>query len=130
MRGGVSYIAKRCSKANNKYMTDYVSSEESIFTIYLDANNFYGWAISVPYGRFKWWSQKEIKNFHVNSISENSLDECILEVYLEYSDELHDVHNDYPLASEKLDICNGMLSSYCSKIINKYGIKVGGVNNM
>ena len=35
MRGGISYIPKRYSEANNKYMTDYDSSEESKFIIYL-----------------------------------------------------------------------------------------------
>ena len=34
IRGGISCIAKRYSKANNKYMTDYDSSEESKFLIY------------------------------------------------------------------------------------------------
>ena len=132
MRGGISYIVKRCSKVNNKYMTDYDSSEERIFIIYLDVSTLYGLAISIylPYGRFKWWSKKEIKNFHVNSVSENSLDGYVSEVYLEYSDEWHDVHNNYPLAPEKLDISNGMLSNYCSKIIDKYRIKVGGVNKL
>ena len=52
MRGGISCIAKRYSKANNKDMTDYDSSEENIFIIYLDANNLYGWAMRkyLPYG--------------------------------------------------------------------------------
>ena len=56
MRGGISYIAKRYSKVNNKYMTDCGSSEESIYIIYLDANNLYVWGISqyLPYGGFKW----------------------------------------------------------------------------
>ena len=56
MRGGISYIAKRYSKANNKHMTDYDSREESIYIIYLEANNLYGWAMSqyLPYGGFKW----------------------------------------------------------------------------
>ena len=56
IRGGISYIAKRQSKANNKYIKDYGSSEESIFNFYLDANNLCGWAMSkyFPYGRFKW----------------------------------------------------------------------------
>ena len=39
MRGGISYIAKRYSKANNKYKTDYDSSEESKFITYFDGNN-------------------------------------------------------------------------------------------
>ena len=52
MRGGISYIAKRHSKANNKYMRSYDSNEESVYIICLDANNLYGWTIIqyLPYG--------------------------------------------------------------------------------
>ena len=55
MKGGISYIAKRYSKANNKYMAGYDSSEESIYITYLDANNLYGWGMSqyIPYCGFK-----------------------------------------------------------------------------
>ena len=55
MRGGISYIAKRHSKANNKCMKDYDSNKETVFIIYLDANNFYGWAMTqyLPYTGFK-----------------------------------------------------------------------------
>ena len=51
MRGGISYIAKRHSKANNKYMKCYDSSKESKYITYLDANDLYGWAMSqyLPY---------------------------------------------------------------------------------
>ena len=42
MRGGISYIAKSYSEANNKCMKCYDSSEESKFIMYLDANNLYG----------------------------------------------------------------------------------------
>ena len=48
----------------------------------------------------------------------------------EYSDELHELHNDYPLAREKLEISQNMLSNYCSSIVNEYGIKIGGVNKL
>ena len=41
-RGGVSYIAKRYAKANNKYMNDYDPQKSSIFITYLDKNNLYG----------------------------------------------------------------------------------------
>ena len=43
---------------------------------------------------------------------------------------MHDLHNDYPLAPEKLKISNDILSKYCSDIAKKYGIKVGGVNKL
>ena len=54
--GGISYIAKRYAKANNKYMHDYDSNKQSTFITYLDNNNLYGWAMSVylPYGEFEW----------------------------------------------------------------------------
>ena len=41
MNGGICYIAKRYSKANNKYLKSYDSSEESQFIMYLDASKLY-----------------------------------------------------------------------------------------
>ena len=132
MRGGISYIAKRYSKANNKYMESYDSSKKSKYITYLDANNLYGWAMIqyLPYGRFKWLNQKEISDFCLNFVSENSSTGYILEVDREYPSELHDMHNDYPLAPEKLEINQNMLPKYCFNIVNKYGIEIGGVNKL
>ena len=45
-RGGVSYIAKRYAKANNKFTCDYDSNKQSTFITYLNKNNLYGWAMS------------------------------------------------------------------------------------
>ena len=47
LRGGISYIAKRYAKANNKYMNDYDPKRPSTFISYLDMNNFYRWAMSI-----------------------------------------------------------------------------------
>ena len=46
IRGSISYIAKRHSKANNKYVECDDSSKESKCITYLDPNNLYGWAVS------------------------------------------------------------------------------------
>ena len=53
-----------------------------------------------------------------------------LEVDLEYPNELHELHNHYPLAPEKLAVSNNMLSNYCKKIADKYDIKVGDVKKL
>ena len=42
LRGGLSYIAKRYAKANNKYMNDCDPKKLSTFISYLDMNNSYG----------------------------------------------------------------------------------------
>ena len=82
----------------------------------------------LSYGGFKWL--KNVDNFDVNSISENSSIGYILEVDLEYPDQLHVLHNDYPLAPEKLAIPYDMLSDYCKKIADEYGIKIGDVKKL
>ena len=64
------------------------------------------------------------------SISEKSLIGYLLEVGFEYPDELHKLHNDYPLAPEKLAVFSDMLSNYCKKIADKYEIKVGDVKKL
>ena len=70
MRGSISYIAKR----HSKYIKCYDSSKERKYIVYLDANSLYGLAICqyLPYSRFKWLDQKEITDFCLNSVSENS----------------------------------------------------------
>ena len=45
LRGGISYIAKRYSETNNKYMKNYNPKKPSKYILYLDVNNFYGWAM-------------------------------------------------------------------------------------
>ena len=65
MRGGISYIPKRHSKANNKYMKSHDSRAESITIKYWDANNLYGWAMSqpLPCEEFKWLDRKKLMTF-------------------------------------------------------------------
>ena len=129
MRGGISYIANRYGKANNKYMKNYNPEEVSKHIMYLDANNLYGWAMSqhLPTGGFKWLMEEEVNLFKYNDESEKGL---ILEVDLEYPEELHDLHNDYPLASEKIKVTEGMLSPYCREIAEKFGVKIGLVEKL
>ena len=93
-------------------------------------NKFYGWAIigHLPYGGFK--SLKIVDDFDVNSASENSPTGYILEVDLEYSDELHLFHNDCPFTPEKLASLYEMLSEYCKKVADRHEIKVGDVKKL
>ena len=101
--------------------------------MYWDANNLYGWAMGcnyLPYGGFKWLSKEETDNFDLDSIKNNNKNGYILEVDLEYSKELHDVHNDYPLCPEHISVNYGMLSNYCKDIVDKFNIKVGGVRKL
>ena len=93
-------------------------------------NSLYGWRLSeyLPYGEFKWL--KNADGFDVNSISEEIPIVYFLEIYLEYPDELHELHNDYPLAQEKLAVSSDMLSKYCKEIADKYEIKVSDVKKL
>ena len=114
LKRGISYISKIYSEGNAKYMKNYDSAKKSKCIINLDANNLYGWKMIqyLPYGEFKW--VKNVENFDVNLISKNSSYGYILEVDIEYPDELHNLHKNYLLAPEKLEITYDM-SDYCKK---------------
>ena len=100
LRGGTSYISKRYSKTNNKYLNDYDPKKPSTFITHLDMNNLYRWEMSeyLPYKGFKWL--KKFDKFDTMSISDKIPIGYILEVDLKYPDESHELHNDFPLAPE------------------------------
>ena len=127
-RGGVSYISNIYSKASNKYLKSYILKQESKHVIYLDGNNLYGYAVSkiFPAIEFKWIDPKE---FDLNKYTSNRLKGCILEVDLEYPKELRELHNDYPLAPDQIEIKRGMLFDYQLKIADLYNIPIGNVKN-
>ena len=79
------------------------------------------------YCEFEWL--ENIDNFDIMSLNEKSPTGYFLEVDLEYPEELHELHNDLPLASEKLTVSNNMLSKYCKKS-DKYEIKIGNVEKL
>ena len=101
VRGGISYVTKRYSKANNKYMKDYDNTKETSYIMYFDENNLCGSAMTeyLPYG-----------GFDLSSIRKDSSEGYILEVDLEYPIELHDYFDDYPPAPEKFKVTNDMIS--------------------
>ena len=122
LRGGISYIAHRHAEANNKYMKNFDPVKLISYIMYLDANNLYGWAMSqpLPYRNFRWVESN-------NVIPKRKGVGHIYEVDLEYPEELHDLHNDYPCAPEKIKVTDDMLSDYCREIKDKFKIRSGNV---
>ena len=113
-------------------MKEYDEKASSKYIMYLDANNLYGWAMSqyLPTGNFKWMNDKEISKINLGKHKTDSKQGLILEVDLEYPQELHDMHNDYPVCPEKVMVSNDMLSGHCKKIAEKYKISIGSVSKL
>ena len=113
-RGGVSVISQRYAKANIPGREDYDSSQPSSFLLYVDMNNLYGGGMlgCLPVGEFEWINVplEEILN-----TSDNAEYGYYVEVDIEYPEHLHDEHNDYPLAAEKIKVQK--LSSYQKEML-------------
>ena len=110
LRGGMTQTTCKKVEANNKYMEDgYDKKKESSYINYLDANNLYGLCMiqKLPYRNLKWddkITEDDIINYN------NGRTGYMLEVDLEYPKELHDLHNDYPLAPEVKNVKSHLLS--------------------
>ena len=111
IRGGISIISNRYGEANNKYMKSFNKKKLKKFLMYLDANNLYGFAMSMklPTHGFKKLTDKEIENLFNNQVVQVwEKTPCILEVDLEYPENLHDLHNDYPFCPERVKCENNV----------------------
>ena len=58
----------------------------------------------LPYANFKWVKNINKIEQKLMQIKKDSSTGYILEIDLEYPEELHDIHNDYPLAPEIINI--------------------------
>ena len=120
-RGGISVISHRYAKANNPYLGEdkYDPNLVNSYIIYLDSNNLYGGSMEeyLLYRGFQWLP---INKFHsvddINKkptlLSNNPNEGYFLMVDLDYPNKLHDIHNDYPLAAEKLVVKKDMYSHW------------------
>ena len=84
----------------------------------------------LPAGGFRWLTENKINKTYLAKYKEDSKKGVILDVDLEYPQELHDLHNDYPLAPEKMKVTKEMLSPYCESIREKINISIGQVRKL
>ena len=89
-------------------------------------NNLYGSAMSqyLPINYFKCVKDIDKIKQKLMKIKSNCSIGYILEVDLEYLKELHDIHNDYPLAPGKINIEKEWFSNYCLNIANDHNIAI------
>ena len=112
-RGGIVQVSKKYCVANNQYMNNYDKHMVSNYIMYLDANNLYGKAMvqKLPEKGYKW-----VEDFKVEDIIDYNMEKSkkgyFIECDIEYPEELHDKHNDYPLAPERMKIKGDMLSPH------------------
>ena len=95
-------------------------------------NNLYGCAMRqyLPISNFKWIENIDKIEQKLMNIKNNSSTGYVLEVDLEYPKKLHDIHNDYPLAPEKINIPKEWLSKYCLRIASVHNITTGNVKKL
>ena len=65
------------------------------------------------------------KEFDLNKYANNSSKGCVFEFDVAYPKELQELHNAYPLASDKVKIKRELLSNHQLKIADRYNIPIG-----
>ena len=123
MRGGISMVSKRYAKANNPRIKDYDPAQPTNYKTYLDANNLYEWAMSLPLPKKGFhWKRVMPTEEQIMKMKWNSKKGWILEADLEFPTHLHEAHNDYPLAPEKKAIRPEQMSEYQQALMIEHGL--------
>ena len=104
IRGAIYQAICRYAKANNKYMNNYDKRKLISYLMYLDANNLYGWKMSLklPVNGFKW--VRDLSKFNesfIKNYNENSDRGYFLEVDVEYPKNLFNSHKDFTFLPER-----------------------------
>ena len=129
IRGGISSVySERFAVANNKYLGNFDAQKPSTFIIMIDDNNLYGGVIEnfcLPLNDFEYFDKvwdSEIEPKLINKILETE-DESdvgyIVEVDLDYPDDLHELHSDFPSAPTKDKIDAYWLSDYQEELLEQ-----------
>ena len=88
-------------------MKNYNKFNESLYLMYLDANNFYGWELSqkLPVDGFKWVKDRsKFNESFIKNYDENSDKGYFLEVDVKYPRKLFNLHRDLPFLPERKKI--------------------------
>lgn len=90
-------------ESNNKYMENFDAERESSYIMYVDCNNLYGKSMTqhLPIRNFEWCTEQFDVDKILN-IADDSETGYIFEVDLEYPDNIHDLHSDFPFCPEHL----------------------------
>ncbi len=126
IRGGICMISQRRAQANHKRMGPLYNPTLPKKTItYFDANNLYGYAMSqpIPISGFCWMDKEfwpKAKDWL--ELDPNSSIGYVVECDLQYPARIHDLHNEYPLAPERVAIETEMLSDTQLEIRMHYNI--------
>ena len=107
IRGGICHSICQLAKANNKYMKNYDKNKEASYPKYWDVNNLYGWAMSqkVPVNNFEWIEEpSQFNEDFIKNYNEKSDKGYFLEVTVQYTKKLHELHNDLPFLSERMEL--------------------------
>ena len=109
IRGGICHAIQRYAKTNNKYMKDYDKKKKSSYIQYLDANNLYGKAMTekLPVRGVRWMDDiSKMDEDFVTGYGKNDNKGYILEVDVDYPNELQNLHSDLPFLPERMVINN------------------------
>ena len=120
IRAAICHAVHRYAETNNKHMKNYDENEEYSFLEYLDANNLYAWAMSepLPSNGFEWIEDlSKIDEDFIKNYEKDNDKGYILEVDVEYAKNLHDLHIDLSLLTEriKIDKCNKLVCNLYDK---------------